>query len=160
LASFENHVIQAKSNIDFLLQTNSAGTKFWDWQVTICFYIAVHTVNAHIAKTANLHYHTHELVKNVLNPYNQLSICAVPINVYLDYTKLEGLSRRSRYLCNHEDAKKDAEISHITFDKHFAKAVKCLDRLLNHFNRLHNTEFGLYTNKLFRLTKSSFVCIY
>jgi hypothetical protein len=144
LASFENHIGQAKSNINFLLQTNSADIKYWDWQVTICFYIAVHTVNAHLAKSANLHYHTHESVKNILNTHNALSTCAVPIDVYLDYTKLEGLSRRSRYLCNHEDSKKDKEIAHMTFDKHFAKAIKRLDRLLDYFNSVHETKFGGY----------------
>ena len=133
MASFENHIQQAKKNLSFLEQTNSIKNDFWDWQVTISFYVSVHLVNAHLANTADLHYRTHEHVKNEINPFNTRSSCSIPENVYLDYAKLEGLSRRSRYLCHNDPAIRDTN-AHFTFDKHFAKAVKCLDRLLNYFN--------------------------
>lgn len=133
MASFENHVLQAKSNLNFLLLINKSSQDFWDWQVTTCFYIAVHTVNAHIAKVGNLHYQTHEAVKHAINPHSVLSICKVEQNIYLDYVKLEGLSRRSRYLCN-ETASQNPDIAHITFDRHLAKAIKLLDRILVYFN--------------------------
>lgn len=143
MASFENHIAQSKSNIKFLLQTNKSGREFWDWQVTTCFYVAVHLVNAHIAKVADLHYNTHENVKNVLNPHNPMSVCKVPEDVYLDYAKLEGLSRRSRYLCNHERNGNSGN-AYMTYDKHFAKAIKQLDRLITYFNRIYKIDFGNY----------------
>jgi hypothetical protein len=139
LASFENHLKQAKSNINFLLHINQTSQNFWDWQVTTCFYIAVHTVNAHIAKVANLHYQTHEAVKHAINPHSVLSLCKIDENIYLDYAKLEGLSRRSRYLCN-ESTKQDPDMAHITFDRHLAKAIKLLDRLLVYFNSKYALE--------------------
>ncbi|MBX2939902.1 MAG: hypothetical protein KF880_07470 [Ferruginibacter sp.] len=140
MASFENHIEHSKSNLRFLELTNRSCNGYWDWQVTTCFYVAVHLVNAHIAKIASLHYNTHESVKGVLNPFNQLSLCKVPENVYLDYTKLEGLSRRSRYLCNHE-SNINPEQTHLTYDKHFAKAIKMLDRLIVYFENLHEVRF-------------------
>lgn len=153
MAAFNNHIDQAKSNLNFLLQANQSGPSFWDWQVTICFYTAVHTVNAHLAQVGNLHYQTHEAVKQALNPFNLLSICKVPQDVYLDYGKLEGLSRRSRYLCN-EATYKQPELHHMTFDKHFAKAIKCLDRIMLYFSNIYGISFGIYTIKCVELNKT------
>lgn len=139
MASFENHVNQAKSNLNFLLHINQTSENFWDWQVTTCFYVAVHTVNAHIAKVANMHYQTHEAVKNAINPHRVLSVSRIDENIYLDYAKLEGLSRRSRYLCN-ESAKNNPDVAHITYDRHLAKAIKLLDRILVYFNDKYSLE--------------------
>lgn len=136
MASFEEHITQAKRNLTFLTETNSKMQTYWDWQVTTAFYVAVHLVNAHLAKAANIHYKTHEAVKNEINPLSLSSnpACMVDQNAYLAYTKLEGLSRRSRYLC-HQDKNVTTEddIAHTTSEKHFAKAIKNLDKLLLYF---------------------------
>ncbi len=137
MASFENHIEQVKKNLSFLQQTNCIKLEFWDWQVTISFYVGVHVVNAHLAYVGNFHYRTHEHVKHEINPYNSKSDCTIPQDIYLDYVKLEGLSRRSRYLCDNNSQNKDSN-AHFTFDKHFAKSVKCLDRLLNYFDKRYN----------------------
>ena len=136
------------------MQINKSAPTYWDWQVTVCFYVGVHVVNAHIAKVGNLHYHTHEAVKNVLNPFNTLSICKLPEPIYLDYEKLEGLSRRSRYLCNETAPSQSVEKSHATYDKHFAKSIKCLDRVLVHFNGLYSIGFGGYEISCVELKKT------
>jgi hypothetical protein len=142
LATFEEHISQAKSNLSFLIHANSLDTpnRFWDWQVTICFYTALHTVNAHIAKVANLHYRTHEDVRDALNPLKPLSLTKVDESIYLAYTKLEGLSRRSRYLCNEKTY--DPTNANLTYDKHLARAVRHLDALLKYFSDLYNIDFG------------------
>ena len=113
-----------------MTEVNSKLTNYWDWQVTICYYSAVHTINAFLAEKADLHYRTHEDVKNAINPYNPLSIYKLSVDVYLSYTKLEGLSRRSRYLCHHDPAVRDGE-GRATYDKHFAKAIKNLGKNAN-----------------------------
>ena len=136
MATYENHIEQAKINLSFLQQTNSTKQDFWDWQITISFYVVVHIVNAHIAKVADLHYRTHEDVKNAINPYNTLSLCKLPEDIYLDYAKLEGLSRRARYLC-HDDFSIRDERAYFTYDKHFAKAINRLDRILDYFNNIY-----------------------
>ncbi len=110
---------------------------YWDWQVTVSFYVAVHLLNAHLAKTANLHYRTHEDVKNAINPHNPLSVCKVDIDIYLCYAKIEGLSRRARYLC-HDDSKNFSQESHFTHDRHFAKAIKKLDIIISYFTNLYS----------------------
>jgi hypothetical protein len=141
LASFESHIYQAKRNLNFLVSINESQRDYWDWQVTVCFYVNVHLVNAHLARVGELHYRTHEDVKNAINPFNALAIGRVSEDIYLAYAKLEGLSRRSRYLC-HDDPKVKETGTYPTYDKHFAKAVKQLDKLLFYFSELYTLDFG------------------
>lgn len=141
MATFEEHLKQAKNNLAFLVQTNSASANFWDWQVTVSFYVAVHVINAHLAKVANLHYRTHEDVKNAINPYNLMSAGKIPEDIYLAYAKLEGLSRRARYLC-HDDFGNRENRAFFTYDKHLAKAVKNLDKILFYFSDTFSVAFN------------------
>lgn len=140
MASFDEHIARCKDNLTFLSEINSKCSNFWDWKVTCCFYVAVHLVNAHTAKVGNLHYRTHEDTKNAINPTSQLSPCKLPEDMYLSYVKLENLSRRSRYMCS--DSSKD--MSSRTTEKHFAKAIKNLDKLMEYFKEKYNIEFDKY----------------
>lgn len=137
MASFEEHILQAKKNLKFLEETNAKNQSFWDWQVTTAFYVAVHIINAHLCKIGNLHYRTHEDVKNAINPHRPLAIAKVSEAIYLSYVKLEGLSRRARYLC-HDSPEIHANVGHLTFDKHFAKAIRKLDSFLSHFQSCYS----------------------
>lgn len=112
---------------------------YWDWQVTTAYYAAVHLLNAHLAKTANIHYKVHEAVKNEINPESMSGnpACRIEMDIYLCYVKLEGLSRRSRYLC-HQDKQVVSYDKHTTYDKHFAKSIKYLDKILEYFMNLHS----------------------
>jgi len=142
LASFDEHIKQAKSNLDFLVDINSKIIpNHWDWEVTTCYYTAVHIINAHLAKVGNLHYKTHDQTKDAINPYNQLSPSKLPPDIYLAYLKLEGLSRRARYLCN-EDPKNNDVNQFLTYDKHFGRAIKKLDDLIHYFKGAYGINLG------------------
>ena len=143
MADFNDHIDQAKKNIEFLQGINANLNDFWDWQVTCCFYIAVHLVNAHLAKKANLHYRSHEEVANAINPYNVLSITKLAEPVYLCYEKLRGLSRRSRYLTHEKAKQKDDEFYHPTVDKHLAKALYKLDEIMIYFEQEYKISFDV-----------------
>jgi hypothetical protein len=134
LASFEDHINQAKKNLIFLSEVNSKINSQWDWQVTICFYVAVHLVNTHVASTSNNHYRSHEQVNNVLSPYNSLSISRLPEPIYLAYIKLQNLSRRSRYLCSDRPSEHDNKVFH-TSEKYFAKALRELNTIITYFDK-------------------------
>jgi len=136
LASFEEHIQKATSNLKFLEQSNLKLQDYWDWQVTTTFYVAVHVVNAHLARVSDLHYRTHEHVKNAINPLRRTAEAAVNEEIYLCYVKLESLSRRSRYLCH--ESKGEASAAHQTYDVHFTKAIKCLDKILDFFCTQHS----------------------
>ncbi len=143
MAGFENHIEQAKHNLLFLDETSHfSPNEFWDWKVTICFYVAVHIVNSHLAKKIHAHYRSHNDVSNALNPNNPLSPTKVPEEIYLAYKKLQGLSRRSRYLV-HDNPKNHAEEKFLTYDKHFAKAIKNLDILIQYIT----TNYGVHFEK-------------
>lgn len=134
MALFEDHINQAKKNLVFLSNTNSSITDSYDWQVTACFYVALHLVNAHLAKTG-MHYRSHTDVNNALNPYHLTSITKLGEEEYTSYIKLSQLSRRSRYLVKDSDKPEEVEKAFFTYDKHLAKAIRHLDKLTAHFTK-------------------------
>lgn len=136
MATFNEHIAHSKKNLDFLSKVNSSVDDSWDWQVTICFYTALHLMNAHIVKKTNKNYLTHNQVEEVINPYNALSIGKLDENTFLSYSKLCQLSRRSRYLLN-ENFKKgdDIQQASMTYSLHFKKAVHHLDVVIKYINQ-------------------------
>jgi hypothetical protein len=140
LPQFDEHIQQAKHNLQFLELVNQSGTAFCDWQVTICFYTAVHLVNAHLS-LLNMQYRKHVDVKDALNPKNQYSVgtgAALPENEYLAYTKLQSLSRRSRYLVNEKDGNLAAQQAFLTYDVHLNKSLKHLNSIIKYFTGKYN----------------------
>lgn len=142
MASFSQHIKQANKNIEFLKSINRLDTPNWEWQVTVCFYVAVHIVNAHIAKKEDKHYRSHKKVNDAINPYTQLSISKVSEDCFVAYKTLQSLARRSRYLC-HEVESVSSEGAYFTEERHFKKSLKNLDMVMSYFAGLHEIEFDL-----------------
>lgn len=140
MATFSEHVSQARNNLSFLNSVNDKIVANWDWQVTICFYTAVHLVNAHIAKKANQHYRSHELVNNALNPFSPLSTTKFTEELYTSYIKLQNLSRRARYLCHDDPRNRDSK-GFLTYDKHFSKSIIHLNNLLEFMSNEYSINF-------------------
>ena len=153
MPQFQDHIKQAKNNIAFLKDLNLKIDSYHDWQVTVCFYIAVHLANAHLAKNG-LQFRKHSSVNHALNPEVQTSITKIDEDTYLAYMKLFNLSRRSRYLTseNQKDAKSDDSFP--TYDKHFAKALRYLDKILSYFSMKHAEEFDNIVIKCSEISKS------
>lgn len=128
MPAFNDHIDQANENLGFLeyLNLNCDGS-FLDWKVTVSFYVAVHIINAHLSKHG-LQYRSHSLVQEAINPRNQFTIAKVSEPVYLAYRKLQGLSRRSRYLVN-EKAPASTTASKI-YETHINKSIRHLEVLL------------------------------
>lgn len=138
MALFAAHLDQAKRNLSFLESVNKNIQERYDWQVTICFYVAVHLINAYLADKENSHYRSHSDVEAAINPYG--GSCTVSDNVFTSFKKLRNLSRRSRYLI-HETPSKDADgLCHLTYDVHLNKAVRYLDTILSFINLIYKTE--------------------
>lgn len=159
MAGFNEHITQAKNNLLFLEQTNANAKQFWDWQVTVCFYTALHLMNAHIVKKTKKNYISHSASLNVINPYKQMSLAKIPENVYIAYDSLMQLSRRSRYLLNQNFKKNetvDIQPVSLTYDKHFRKAIIHLDTILNYINTTYNCTFENVKLKCVELNKLSF----
>jgi hypothetical protein len=132
LATFDEHINQAKRNLAFLESINHSVKDCIDWQVTVSFYTALHLINAHLS-TFDLQYRKHVDVKNALNPERTLSISKLPEDEYVAYAALQMLSRRSRYLVNEKDSQIGATTAFLTHDIHLAKSVKHLDCLVTFF---------------------------
>lgn len=132
MATHLDHIGQAKRNLAFLEQINKNAPTFYDWQVTVCFYSALHLINAHLSHF-NLQYRKHKDVKDALNPFT-LSPARLPENEYTAYTALQSLSRRARYLVNEKDGQIQSTQAFLTYEKHLSKALKHLDTLMSYFN--------------------------
>lgn len=153
MASFDEHIAQAKCNLDFLEKINAIGDNFIDWQVTTNFYVVVHLVNAFIAKEGNLHYASHDLVKDVISPYSRYPKTKLNDTEFLSYVHLRNLSRRSRYLLYQEDPKTDIDKAHYILEKHFMKSFEYLDKLMIFFGNKYSLTFKTITIK-FDYTKA------
>ncbi len=142
MANFADHISQAEKNLLFLQEINGKlTTPFWDWNVTVCYYVAVHLVNSHIASTLDQHYRKHEEVANALSPFNSLSLSKVPEKVYLAYCKLQNYSRRSRYLIS-DDMKNRSEEANLTYDKHFKRSLVHLDTVMGYMDTQYHQNFN------------------
>ena len=123
----EDHKFQAIKNVKFLESINMFQS-YWDWQVTVCFYSALHLIHAHLSKH-NIHFEKHKSVLNLLSPFSEEE-CKFNQNDFISYRTLFSLSIRSRYLSNHKENDKSAN-AHLTNEKHFLKALKHLDVLMD-----------------------------
>lgn len=135
MPSFEEHITQVNRNLKFLTNINNSVPDCCDWQITVCFYSALHIINAHLSKF-ELQYRKHSDVNHAIN-FATLSPGRLPEDVYIAYMSLQSLSRRSRYLVNEKDNKLKEEKAFLIFEKHLAKGFRHLDLLLNYFNTLY-----------------------
>lgn len=91
-----DYIEKAKHNENFL--SNVELEKFSDWYVTVCFYIALHYVNAFISVSLKSGFCSHEKVKQIIHPDGKIVNLRIDRNVYLDYLELQNLSRKARYM--------------------------------------------------------------
>lgn len=145
MAEFHSHIEKAKSNLRILKEINAKVNNSLDWQITVCFYTALHVIDAYLANESDLHYNTHKEVDLAINPYNQLSTTKIEFDIYKHYQKLFNLSRMSRYMCsnNHETRKSDNGLTHVVNDKDLKKAIVSLNIILSHFDKKYSLEFPI-----------------
>jgi hypothetical protein len=139
---FSDHIDQAKRNLTFLQFINYADAQHIDWQVTVCYYVAVHLINAHLS-LHNMQFRKHVDVKYAINPKSAESIrigTALNESVYLAYIKLQSLSRRSRYLVNEKDENLHSSNVFLTHNVHYARALRHLNCLIDYFNTVQKTD--------------------
>lgn len=130
MANFCDHIAQARHNYNFS-KVLSSENEYYDWRVTVNFYICIHLINAILAYEKDAHYRRHKDVEKAINPFN--GECAIPQVIFLSYKKLHNLSRRSRYLI-HEDNKMYAEnCVHHTSENHYNKSVNRLSEIATFF---------------------------
>lgn len=139
MANFVQHVAQARHNLS-LLQILFPHTKYYDWQVTVCYYTAVHLVNAHLAKTGNTHFQNHSETKNAIN-YKGTSISSIGETPFKHYVSLENLSRRARYL-SHQSKGNHPGRAFATEPYHLANALFKLENLMLYFGEKYAIQFS------------------
>jgi hypothetical protein len=131
---FDDHILQARKNLNFLKIINQTATDHPDWQVTVCFYTALHLVNAHLSHFG-LQYRNHTDVRDFINPFRLASVGKIPEDEYTAYESMFALSRRARYLVNTKDDKLKTDDAALTYEVHLAKSIRHLERLCNYFDK-------------------------
>ena len=145
MAIFAEHIDQARKNLKFLCVINTTANDHWDWQVTTCFYTAVHLINGYLADVADLHFHSHTDTLNAISTEAPRNKIQVTEECYLAYRKLYNDSIRSRYLSIHKEEKTsdyDTHIAYLTHDRHLQKAVKNLDRVMHYMAAKYGLNFS------------------
>ena len=130
MALFDSHINQAKANLDFLKHINETINNRYDWQITVCFYVAVHLISGYIADKASKHFQSHAQTLNAINPDGH-SLLSISEDAYFAYKSLQNLSRRSRYLINDKETEKAPTDCFLTHSVHFHKSLRYLDEVMN-----------------------------
>lgn len=94
-----------------------------------------------------MQYRKHVDVKDALNPKSDHSVkkgSALPENEYLAYTKLQSLSRRSRYLVNEKDNNLASDKAALTYDIHLQRSLRHLNTLIRYFQK----SYGISLSKI------------
>lgn len=134
MPDYQEHENQAQHNLSFLCDVNHRLDKYLDWQVTICFYAALHLINSHLRRSLReVDFATHEIVNNYINPSGRIKDTRLDEDTYASYRALQTLSRRARYLRN----EKAPEKSTFTGDKHLGKAIFHLDKIMLFMQNSH-----------------------
>lgn len=123
---------------------NSNLPEYWDWQVTVCFYTALHFISAHVVSKTGKNYLSHSNINDAINPTTQLSPAKLDDVTYLAYNKLYQLSRRSRYLINENSAhNKSSDIlnCNLTHTIHFKRAIGNLEVVINYMKDTYAITF-------------------
>ncbi|MDR6805584.1 hypothetical protein J2Y45_002107 [Dyadobacter sp. BE34] len=112
-----------------------------DWQVTTCFYAALHLMNGHLSSFGVFHA-THVQMDNALNPYILTSPTKLPEDAYVAYRSLSDLSRRSRYLVQVTGGKViESDRPALIHSVHLARAIRHLDTVIGFYCKAHNAKF-------------------
>ena len=113
-----------------------------DWQVTTCFYTALHLINAHLANFG-MQYKTHHDVDDAINPEHRLSPSKIGEETYKAYKMLYNLSRRSRYLVMVTNNRVvDTGKAELTHSKHQARALRHLNTVLEFYCQQYRTQIS------------------
>jgi hypothetical protein len=138
MPAYKDHLCQSARNLKFLESVNSLATQFYDWEVTTCYYVAVHLINAHLS-LYTLQLRRHYDVTTVLKTrHNEASI---PRYAYCAYAKLQALSRRSRYLVDEHNANRPSIKAFSILDIHLSSALKQLHVLMSFFKERYGVQF-------------------
>lgn len=133
MASFNDHILQANENISFLQQMNlQLKPRNCGWEVVVCYYIAVHLMNAHITDKLNQTFNSHNKVNTVLF-YDKHSPALITKQAFYAYKDLTRLSRIARYLFDIQAPQNKMIIS----AQHHQEAFVHLNNLIHYFNTLY-----------------------
>ena len=137
MATFIDHCNRAKSNHALFIKLNSENV-FLDWQVTACFYCALHLISAHLLKAGSLRCKNHSAIEKHINFQNSNSSYRLSEDDFVSYANLYMLSKRARYMSCEKDGVALDDVTYHISDKHIARAVRDLNRIIVCFENIYS----------------------
>ncbi len=134
----EKHIRQAEHNKDFHLCIDGRfKDRFYDWKITVLFYIAIHCLKAlAIKKTADIGENHREVELNI-NPDNRNATFPLNRGAYRSYRNLYQYSKTARY---------DGIVDFATFERlKEADHLHCLQELRNFQNYISTRGIDIST---------------
>jgi hypothetical protein len=94
----QQHIDQARHNEDFhdSIEANFSG-QFYDWKITVLFYVAIHYLKALAAKRGIEIGETHYDIEHNVNPDRTGRRMQITKNAWREYKNLFLYSRTARY---------------------------------------------------------------
>jgi len=106
MPSYPDHIAQATHNEDFGLFLKG-NLKYKDWLITVCYYAALHYIEAKFATMPHIQHSTFNIPKDHVTSKDKYSVHSwrnyliknnLPPQVFICYRKLESNSQTARYL--------------------------------------------------------------
>jgi DNA-binding ferritin-like protein len=89
-AQHSDQIDRNRACISFL---QTADPRFYDWEITGMFYIAVHQVERYLYEKSGQHIDNHEIRNKMMGQTTDFK------PIWLDYRTLQEMSRDARYNC-------------------------------------------------------------
>jgi hypothetical protein len=129
----ELHLEKAIHNLKVLQHLEIHNSPYRDWQVTVCFYVALHLTRLHLWDKIGQGYESHQTAEHALEPTNLLSLARMEPKPFADYMKLSMLSRKARYLF-------DGGVPCSINEKSYCDSLRFLDSVMRYFAGKHGLE--------------------
>jgi uncharacterized protein (UPF0332 family) len=98
LKQMQEHIEQVKHNQKFHeCIVNNFNSQFFDWKITVLFYVAIHCLKALAAKRKINIGETHHDIEKSVNPEKPNAIMRISKNAWREYKTLFNYSRTARY---------------------------------------------------------------
>lgn len=137
MATFNEHLERVDRNIEHLKRIRELAVRDLDWEITVCFYIAVHLMQARIVSMTGRNPTTHKTREEYLNPENSTfdhlpasQQARLPKAEWFFYKDLYVFSRTARY--HRVDSSNEAT--------RLQESESNLNGLIKYFNQEHNED--------------------
>lgn len=141
LLTQRDHLNRANYNLSVLEILNNSEGRTSDWQVVLCFYVAIQAIHCDLCQYEHLECSSHVDRNNLIEPRLEPEKWNLPSDEFISYNKLEGNSKISRYLEKVGSGNVQDEDYQYFGGKKLLQNLIFLDRILFHYAQKLSLQF-------------------